>query len=152
MLRYRKAYKRPIIDLSCFCELVLCFFKELCVLEPDARHLKHILKSTLVQLIYDLVKILLADNRELFRKLSGLFQKVEPKFVASWEVSQGSDIKSRSLLEAIQGHCKDRVPPTAKVVNVGDTCKQTLAVELVWRNKKRIELYPRFGLRSLHYN
>jgi hypothetical protein len=27
-----------------------------------------------------------------------------------------------------------------------------LAVELVWRNKKRIELYPRFGLRSLHYN
>lgn len=105
MLRYWKAFKRPIIDLSCFCELVLCFFKELCVLKPDARHLEHVLKSTLVQLIYDLVKILLADNRELFRKLSGLFQKVEPKFVASWEVGQGSDIKSRSLLEAIQGHC-----------------------------------------------
>ena len=50
----------------------------------------HIDETLLVKLVYHLVVLGLCQQVILLDKESGLLEEIEPEFIASWEVGQGT--------------------------------------------------------------
>ena len=73
--------------------------QEFSVVQPDFGHRMHVDKCPFVQVIDHFEIVRLGKEVELLDVKSGLFQVVEPKFVAAWEVQDSTLVQASSFLE-----------------------------------------------------
>ena len=78
----------------------------------------HVNQASLVELVHNFVVLCLLDEVKLLDVESRFFEVVEPEFVASRQIAQGSLVQTCALLEVVDRLCHNRIPPGSEVVHI----------------------------------
>jgi len=108
------------------------FSEELGIVKPDAGHRFHVSECLLVEAVDHLEVGSLLNQIKLFDVESRLFEKIEPKLVATRQMGQSSLINRCALLISIDWDRKYRVPPASEAVSVLHSAHDITVIKLIW--------------------